>query len=140
MGAVPSGRYCSNLEQYLPEGTAPIWSTTFWKVLLQSGALPSGRYCSNLEHYLLEGTAPDWSSTVSKVTQHLENCNALQFSRYIWGWGRRYTDMQPMRPRVAENLNICRHFLHKCMKMIAFNKLGPIFKYLYDKIKCFCQF
>ena len=33
-GALPSERYYSTLEHYLLEGTAPLWSTTFQKVVL----------------------------------------------------------------------------------------------------------
>ena len=69
-GALPSERYCSPLEHHLPKGTAPFWSSTFWKVLLHSGAPPSERYCSTLEHYLLKGTAPLWSTTLWKVLLH----------------------------------------------------------------------
>ena len=35
--------YSSTLEHCLLKGSAPVWSSTFWKVLLQSGALPFKR-------------------------------------------------------------------------------------------------
>ena len=65
-GALPSERYCSTLEHYLLKGTAPLWSTTFRKVLLHSGALPSERYCSRVEHYLSEGSAPTVSLSIPR--------------------------------------------------------------------------
>ena len=66
-GALPSERYCSTLEHYLLKGTAPLWSTTFRKVLLHSGALPSERYCSRVEHYLSEGSAPTVSLSIPPI-------------------------------------------------------------------------
>ena len=63
-------------EHYLLKGSAPEWSSTFQKVVLQIGAVPFKRYCSKLEQYLSGGSAPEWSSTVSKVPRHHTNCAA----------------------------------------------------------------
>ena len=84
-GALPSERYCSTLEHYLLKGTAPLWSTTFRKVLLHSGALPSERYCSRVEHYLSEGSAP----TVSLSIPHNSDQCFRKFHWKKYKWKRR---------------------------------------------------
>ena len=61
-------------EHYLLKGSAPEWSSTFQKVVLQIGAVPFRRYCSKLEHYLSGGSAPEWSSTVSKTSPPYKLC------------------------------------------------------------------
>ena len=59
-------------EHYLLKGSAPLWSSTFQKVELQSGAVPFGRWCSRVEQYLSEGNAPEWSSTFQREV--LQSC------------------------------------------------------------------
>ena len=82
-----------------------------------------------MKQYLSEGSAPEWSSTVSKVTQHIENCSALQFLRYLWGGGWWYTDMQQHATRATQDRGKSEQlqkFPPQMHENDRLNKLGPI--------------